>query len=334
MNSHTREFSVASVTLAYNAERLLPKQLDALLRQSRSLAEIVVVNNASTDGTLGLLSTKYPQVTVLDLPANTGTGGGFAAGLAYAVGKKYDWVWLLDHDSVPSEDGLETLLTGLELVGDSRERIGILAPSPIHTTKRLSYPGVLWRRGWVHPPAEVLNQPVCFVDAVISSGSLVRREAAEEVGLPRGDFFIDFVDFEYCLRLQRYGYKIAMVRDSHLDHEIGDPRTVKVFGHSKSWPVQPPWREYYFSRNYTFTMGLYYPDWRSKLFLFRKLLRHTVGILAFGECRRASLKMMFLGFFDGRAGRLGSQFPGSTTRREQTTPAGRLDVVKSTGEHM
>jgi rhamnopyranosyl-N-acetylglucosaminyl-diphospho-decaprenol beta-1,3/1,4-galactofuranosyltransferase len=330
----TRKLPIASVTVAYNAAHLLPQQLDVLQRQSRPLDEIVVVNNASTDGTLRLLSAEYPQVTILDLPANTGTGGGFAAGLAYAMGKKYDWVWLLDHDSVPREDGLEALLQGLELIKDLRESICILAPSPIHTRTQLSYPGVLWRRGWVHPRAEVLNQPVCFVDAVISSGSLVRREAVEKAGLPRADFFIDFVDFEFCLRLQRHGYKIAMVRDSHLDHAIGDPRTFRVFGHSKTWPVQPPWREYYFSRNYTFTIWSHYRDWRSKLFVFRKLLRHAVGILALGEHRRACLRMMFLGFLDGRAGRLGARFPDSTTQRAPTTLADQFDVVESTGEHM
>src|SRR6267143_6112826 len=109
--------SIASVTLAYNSELLLPKQLDALLRQSKPLDEIIVVNNASTDGTLDVLSAKYPQITVLDLPVNTGAGGGFAAGLAYAaMEKKHDWVWLLDHDSFPSDDGLEALLKGLELI--------------------------------------------------------------------------------------------------------------------------------------------------------------------------------------------------------------------------
>ena len=326
--------SIASVTLAYNSEKLLPKQLDVLLRQSQPLAEIVVVNNGSSDGTLGLLSAKYPQVTVLDLPANTGTGGGFAAGLAYAVGKKHDWVWLLDHDSVPSENGVEILLKGLELAEGARDSVGILAPSPINTRTGLSYPGVLWRRGWVHPAAEVLNRPLCFVDAVISSGSLVRREAAERAGLPRGDFFIDFVDFEYCLRLQRHGYKIAMVRDGRLEHAIGDPRTVKVFGHSRTWPVQPAWREYYFSRNYAFTMSEYYPGWRSQLFVFGKLLRHAAGILAFGGHRRACLEMMLLGFLDGRAGRLGARFADSTAARIQTVPGGRFDAIKSTGEGM
>jgi GT2 family glycosyltransferase len=324
----TKKLSIASVTLAYNSEQLLPGQLDALLRQSWPLEEIIVVNNGSTDGTRDLLSAKYPQVTVLDLPTNLGAGGGYAAGLAYAAKeKKHDWVWLLDHDSVPMDRGLETLLQGLAGLEGSTESVGMLAPVPIHSGTQLSYPGMLWRRGWVRPPSEWSDQPVCFVDAVISSGSLIRYEVVDKVGLPRADFFIDFVDFEYCLRLRRHGYKIAVVRGSLLDHAIGTPRTINILGYSKAWGGHDPWREYYMSRNETFTIWNYFPDWKSKVSVFRRLLRHASAILAFGERKRACLRMMLLGFLDGRAGRLGIRFVGNAQKGTKATAS--LHAVKS-----
>jgi rhamnosyltransferase len=327
----TKELSIASVTLAYNSERLLPKQLDALLRQSRPLDEIIVVNNGSTDGTLSLLSAKYPQVTVLDIPVNAGVGGGYSAGLSYAANQlKHDWVWLLDHDSVPMHDGLEALLRGLGRAEASRESVGIVAPVPVHPETLLCYPGMLWRKGWVRPSCDWLNQPLCFVDAVISSGSLVRSEVVERAGLPRADFFIDFVDYEYCLRLRRHGYRIAMVRDSLLDHAIGNPRTIKILGYSKAWGGHAPWREYYISRNETFTIWNYFPDWKSKFSVLRRLLRHFLAILAFGEHKRACLRMMLLGFIDGRAGRLGIRFVGSA--QEETPARAPLDTVKPASE--
>jgi rhamnosyltransferase len=302
----TKSISIASVTLAYNSEYLLPGQLNALQRQVRPLDEIIVVNNGSTDGTRDLLSAKYPLVTVLDLPSNVGVGGGYAAGLAYAaIEKKHDWVWLLDHDSVPVDNGLETLLRGLAGLEDSTECIGILAPVPIHSGTQLSYPGMLWRRGWVRPTSDSSNEAVCFVDAVISSGSLMRSKAVEKIGMPRDDFFIDFVDYEYCLRLRRYGYKIAVVCGSLLEHAVGNPRAINILGYSKAWGGHAPWREYYMSRNETFTIWNYFPDWKSKFSVCRRLIRHAAAILAFGERRRACLRMMFLGFLDGRAGRLG-----------------------------
>ena len=97
--------SVASVTVTYNAVQVLPRQIDALLRQTHPLREIVVVDNASSeDGTGTMLAELYPQVTVLRMPENLGAAGGWAAGLSYAaIEKGYDWVWTFDQDSVQSQ---------------------------------------------------------------------------------------------------------------------------------------------------------------------------------------------------------------------------------------
>lgn len=307
--------SIASVTVATNAGHNLPRQMDALLRQSPPLKEIIVVDNASTDDTQKVLSSRYPQVTVLSLSSNLGVGGGFSAGIAYAAfEKKHDWVWLLDDDSVPKDDAIGTLLRGLESGGGPSEDVGILAPLPIHPASGQLYPGLLWRSGWVQPSPELLRQPICFVDAVISSGSLVQRAAVEKVGLPRQDFFMDFVDFEYCLRMRRHGFKVALVCGSVLDHSIGDPRAVTFLGFPRTWNDHAPWREYYFVRNQTFTIWNYYPDWRSKLYVLRKVLRHAAGIFFFGKCKARCFKMMLLGFQDGRAGRLGIRFLGNTSQ--------------------
>src|SRR5579884_548016 len=95
--------SIASVTIAYNASATLPRQLAALLGQTRPLQEIIVVDNASTDCTRSLLANRYPGITVLRMPENVGAAGAWAAGLSYAVGKRHDWVWTFDDDSVPDK---------------------------------------------------------------------------------------------------------------------------------------------------------------------------------------------------------------------------------------
>src|SRR5260370_39612427 len=155
---------MARVTLAYSAAQRLPRQLDALLRKSRPLDEIIVVNKGYTDGTREVLCASFPQVTVLNLAANAGAGGGYAAGLAYASTKrKHDWVWLLDHDSVPTDNGLEMLLRGLAGLGGSKESIAILASLPIHSGTQLSYPGMLWREGGGLPALGSLRPPDHFL---------------------------------------------------------------------------------------------------------------------------------------------------------------------------
>ena len=297
--------SVASVTIAYNGQAFLERHLDALLGQSRPLDEIIVVNNASTDGTLPLLTERYPLVTVLNLPTNLGVGGGYAAGLEYALERKgYDWIWLFDQDSIPRTDALDRLLEAIDVMAEKGSDIGIAAPLSVHVKTQRHYRGLVWHNGWRRMPEDPRTD-VCFVDAVISSGSLIRRTAVEKAGPPRADFFIDYIDLEHCLRVRRSGYRIAVVHRSVLEHVLGDPKIVRVPGMTCVWADHVPWREYYKARNEFFTVWTFYPNWQSKLSVVRRFARHALGILLFGREKRACLRMMYLGIVDARAGRLG-----------------------------
>jgi GT2 family glycosyltransferase len=319
-----KEFAVASVTVVYNGADVLAFHLDAIKRQTRQLDEIIVVNNASTDDTADLLANKYPEVTVLDLPKNGGVGGGYAAGLAYAaLAKEYDWVWLFDQDSIPADDGLERLLDGLKHLGSDASDAAILAPICVHSETKLPCPGLSWTEGRIRPTPRDTTQPITFVDMVISSGSLVRREAIEAVGLPRADFFMDFVDYEHCLRLRRHGFKIAVVSDSHLDHVLGDPSHQKILGRSTHWTDHAPWRVYYMIRNEVFTIWEYYPSWRNKGFVLYRFARHALFLLLLGRYKFDCLRMMWRGFWDGRARRLGIRFSGSQVTEKSPVEVGR-----------
>jgi rhamnosyltransferase len=73
--------------------------------------------------------------------------------------------------------------------------------------------------------------------------------------VPRSDFFIDFVDHEYNLRLRRLGYQVAVVRKSLLYHRLGRPALVKRgLAPPRLRNYQPDWRYYYMSRNETYTV--------------------------------------------------------------------------------
>lgn len=307
--------SVASVTVAYNGASRLPRQMDALLRQTRPLEEIVVVDNGSSDGTSVLLAERYTRVTVLRMPENLGIGAGLAAGMAYAaLEKRHEWVWTFDQDSVPNDDALEALLDGTESLGSDGGEVGVAAAMPVHMETGMSYPPLLWRDGYLELPQEQLRQPICFVDMVISSGCMVRRDVVEKVGLPRTDLFMYFVDFEYCLRARSHGYKIAVVTRSQFAHEIGKAREVRFPGYSRLWPNRAPWGEYYLSRNLTYVAWWLYPTSKAKRFVIQHLIRHAGGIVLFGSDKLACLRKMAQGFRDGRRAVLGIRFrPGEQT---------------------
>lgn len=310
--------SVASITIACNNARQLPRQLDTLLSQTRPLEEIIVADNASTDGTWELLATEYPRVTVLRMAENRGAAGAWSAGLEYAAfQKRHDWIWAFDADSVPENTALECLLAGAEFALSTEQQspsqgqpapIGMLAMLLVNSKRGSCYPPLLWRDGFVKPSATMLAQPVWFADLTYTSGLMVSRKLVEAVGLPRADFFMDFFDFEYCLRARAHGYRIAVVTGAKLAHEIGEAREVRLPGFSALWPDHAPWREYYMSRNLTYALWWLYPSTLGRRFALGHLLRHAGGVLLFGRHKAACLRKMALGFWDGRRGRLGVRF--------------------------
>jgi GT2 family glycosyltransferase len=313
--------SVASLTISYNAAHVLPRQMKALLQQTRPLQEIIVVDNGSDDNTLSLLAERYPQVTVLRMPENRGAAGAWSAGLEYAALKRrHDWVWTFDDDSVPEDSALQGLMAATEpsrteprteprmLPRTSDGEIGIISALPVHPETGACYPPLLWREGFVKPTAEMLQQPVWFADLAFTSGSMVRREVVEKIGLPRSDFFMDFFDFEYCLRARTHGYRIAVVTGVKLRHEVGRARPVRLPGFCGLWPDHAAWREYYISRNLAYAVWWLYPSPRAKRFTVRHLARHAGGVLLFGSDKLASLGKMAQGFWDGKRARLGVRF--------------------------
>jgi len=300
--------SIASITTAFNAAHILPRQIDALLAQSRPLQEIIVVDNASTDGTSAMLKERYPQVTVLRLERNTGASGGCAAGLKYAaLEKRHDWIWNFDGDSVPAVDALQVMLSSCAELAD-KSTVGVLAPLPVHEETGVYYLPLLWRDGLIKPPKDVLTQPVWFADVVVASGCLLRRNVVEGVGLPREDFFMDYFDFEYCLRIRKRGYRIAVVNGCRSLHELGDT-IVRRFGRfSHVWSKHASWREYYMTRNLIYTGFRLYPTPKTKRFIILHFLRRAGAIMLFDTERSTTFKRMFQGIMDGGRGRLGIRF--------------------------
>jgi rhamnosyltransferase len=327
ITSTARKLSIASVTVVYNGAAAIRQHLDALKKQTHSLDEIILVNNASTDDTLSILAASYPEISILNLPTNTGVGGGLAAGLEYALKNKHDWIWLFDQDSRPEPNSLDDLLSGLSLVSTAQS-VAILAPLCMHPETKMVFRGFNWNKSRL-VLAPVPDQPVAFVDSVITSGSLIRKDAVEEAGLPRADFFMDFVDHEHCLRLRRHGFSIAMVRNSIVHHSLGEPKTFHFFGKTKFWTDHAPWREYYKTRNEIFTVWRFYPQLAAKFFALSRLLRHAAALLIFGKRKNACLAMMLRGLLDGRAGRLGIRFQGNEDASQNRSGEASVREVKT-----
>ena len=120
------KYSVNAVIVTCNRCELLKMSIEALLASKYELNKIVVVNNASTDGTKEYLdSLNQSKLIVMHQEKNEGGAGGFFYGIKEAYENGCDFVWIMDDDTVVTESALEELINGYEIVRD--RPIGFLA---------------------------------------------------------------------------------------------------------------------------------------------------------------------------------------------------------------
>ena len=112
--------SVCAVVVTYNRRDLLEECLAALAAQTHPVDHLLVIDNASTDGTPELLRERYAdQAELVALATNEGGAGGFHEGLRLGHAAGYDWIWLMDDDTIPSPTALQELLAAPARTGVS-----------------------------------------------------------------------------------------------------------------------------------------------------------------------------------------------------------------------
>ena len=108
---------MVAIVVTYNRKELLTKVIDALLNQTLP-CDILIVDNASTDGTENLLSSSNifskNRFNYICLSQNIGGAGGFSRGLKIAMETGWNWFWLMDDDAIPDKNALKYLFEGTE----------------------------------------------------------------------------------------------------------------------------------------------------------------------------------------------------------------------------
>lgn len=329
---------LAAVVATRNRLGALRQTVAALLRQSFN--RVVVVDNASTDGTAAWLARLTdPRILVLHLPENRGGAGGFEAGLRAALADGADWAALMDDDARPlpgAADGFRRLAASL----DPGDRTGIVAAAvttPAGQVCEMNRPA--WNPFW-HPrllarlalrrgAREAFHLPdrayaadaaPVGVDTASFVGCFVRRSVVDRIGLPDGGMFLYGDDVSFSLRARRAGFRILFAPALRFEHAC---RSLDGAG-----ALRPMWKVYYLCRNnvsttllaagpllFPLALGWYLVSWR------RKARRYAPSE------RAAYAGLVAEGIRDGLARRRGrnDRLHGLALARRTALPARRLN---------
>jgi GT2 family glycosyltransferase len=226
----------------WNGAHLLPTCLDSLRRQSYTNREIVVADNASTDGSLELLARDYAEVRALALPSNRGFTGACNAGLQASHG---EFVALLNSDTEADERWLEQVVAAFErhpeaglvaskmLLFDQRETL--------HTAGDLyRLDGVPVNRGvWQRDEGQFDREEYVF--SACGGSAAYRRTTLDEIGLFDDDFFFSCEDVDLAWRAQLAGWKCVFAPQAIVYHKLaatgGGPTASFYDGRNTVWVI-------------------------------------------------------------------------------------------------
>lgn len=221
--------NVAAVVVTFNRLEKLKTVLESLQSQTRVPDQLIIVNNASTDGTAKYLEEfardfsmkDRINLNVVTLPENVGGAGGFSAGMRKGYELGADFVWIFDDDGYPQPKALENLLNGFNSAVD---QLGPDVPYACSMVKfvdgsicEMNNPVPTW--DWGRLIAKGFNNLVMVTSCSFVS-VLIPRWVMEKYGLPFKEYFIWFDDAEYTLRITRVCPGVQVL-DSVIVHDMG-----------------------------------------------------------------------------------------------------------------
>lgn len=242
------KFNVNVVVVTYNRLELLKLTLEKLIAQTYTINKIIIVDNASTDGTEEFLLTlkENSKYHIISMKKNEGGAGGFYHGIKAAYKDECDFVWIMDDDCICTETALENLINAYRMISRNRERkIGFLSSDVRYKDGNPCLMNIPTTASIYN---EFVKDGIVQVTHTSFVAMLIPSKVIKEVGLPYKEFFIWGDDGEYSTRiLQNYlGY---LVGQSVVYHYMNENKGVNIF----DTPPERISRFYYFYRNWMFT---------------------------------------------------------------------------------
>lgn len=274
-NEHKHPKQIAAAIVTYNADMSrLRDNIKAVIMQVDCI--LIVDNNSSNIEEIKSIQPTFSNLHLICNTENRGIAAALNQAAEWALYQKIQWLITLDQDSVVPDNLVSEYRSYTE-----DENIGMIC-CPILDRNM----GVLTRKP--------ITNPTDYVEACITSASMIRLSSWKDVGGFCEDFFIDAVDFDFCYCLTASGYKILRVNTTQLLHEVGHGKIVNILGRKELVFNHSPIRCYYMIRN-TLRLGQRH---KRNFYFTLIVIKRILLVLCFETNRLEKAKAMTRGIFD------------------------------------
>jgi rhamnopyranosyl-N-acetylglucosaminyl-diphospho-decaprenol beta-1,3/1,4-galactofuranosyltransferase len=274
---------VLAAIITYNRIGLLQRSVGALRLQTRQAEAVLVVDNSSTDGTPVWLA-EQGDLKVIRQP-NSGSAGGTYCAAKYGFEEGYDWVWLMDDDTIPRPGALESLIASPAVC---RPDTGFVYSLQVYSdgTVPRNDPGPTGPEEWA---LNILADRCIPVRRCSFVAMMVSRGALSKAGYPMKDMFFMGDDTEFSRRIVDSGYRGYCVLDSIVLHD-----TIPTSFDGRSWN---PVKKRYASRNTIYLIRTSSDSRPRKAWYIGRMFQAELFRLFLGRSNMSVFAWMFRGFW-------------------------------------
>lgn len=271
--------NICACIITYNIDKKINEVVNSIINQ---VDLVVIVDNASKSDTLEILKklNENDKVDVIFNKINNGIAIALNQGIKVAKNKNMEWIMTLDHDSICDENMIKNMFE----VNDryhNEDKIAILAPQIFEMHKQ----------DFISNKNN--NNYYTEVNECIQSGSLFKISIFDKIGYFNEDLFIYHVDYDFCERVLRSGYKIIQCNNTILYHEEGYKIQKKFLGIKTYYNNYSSFAIYYITRNTIYMSQKY------SIFYLKRIVKDYIYITLYDKQRKERLAYWKRGVIDG-----------------------------------